>query len=210
MAIIILFNTARLAQLRLSQEIEHCVTFHQNIVIVNKFSRVNNMLSSWVRLATKRTDVRPFHKRIFTSNVLDKMYSLTVITLIGGALCMTSVAIVNAIMYYKVVKPVREADRERLEKDLIEADEAELSSIDGFQLYLKCEVFFFSKCFRVLFKIKFTFMGVNYYTVFRKKQMQQQLEDFENWLKQMDELSAQAVQSQTEARKKSNFQSETK
>ncbi|KAK6101006.1 hypothetical protein QQG55_2930 [Brugia pahangi] len=52
-----------------------------------------------------------------------------------------------------------------------------------------------------LFKIKFTFMGVNYYTVFRKKQMQQQLEDFENWLKQMDSLSAQAVQSQIDARR---------
>lgn len=45
-------------------------------------------------------------------------------------------------------------------------------------------------------------MGVNYYTVFKKKQMQQQLEDLENWLKQMDELSAQAVQSQIEAKKK--------
>ncbi|MCP9258968.1 hypothetical protein DINM_001953 [Dirofilaria immitis] len=97
------------------------------LMINELFKDENNMLSSWVRLATKRTDVRPFHKRIFTSNVLDKMYSLTVITLIGGALCMTSVAIVNAIMYYKVVKPVREADRERLEKDLIEADEAGFS-----------------------------------------------------------------------------------
>ncbi|KAL4001845.1 hypothetical protein ACH3XW_1020 [Acanthocheilonema viteae] len=53
-----------------------------------------------------------------------------------------------------------------------------------------------------LFKIKFTFMGVNYYAVFRRKQMQQQLEDLENWLKQMDELSAKAVQSQIEAKKK--------
>lgn len=48
-------------------------------------------------------------------------------------------------------------------------------------------------------------MGVNYYTVFKKKQMQQQLEDLENWLKQMDELSAQAVQSQIEAKKKKWF-----
>lgn len=45
-------------------------------------------------------------------------------------------------------------------------------------------------------------MGVNYYTVFRKKQMQRQLEDLENWLKQMDDLSAKAVQSQIEERKK--------
>ncbi|VDN27861.1 unnamed protein product [Gongylonema pulchrum] len=43
------------------------------------------------------------------------------------------------------------------------------------------------------FKTKFTFMGVNYYTVFRKKQMQRQLDEFENWLKQMDDLSAQAT-----------------
>ncbi|VDK70663.1 unnamed protein product [Onchocerca ochengi] len=85
------------------------------------------MLLSWIRLAAKRTDIRPFHKRIFTDNVLDKIYSMTVISLIGGALCMTSVAMVNIVMYYKVVKPVREADRERLEKDLIEADEAGFS-----------------------------------------------------------------------------------
>lgn len=48
-------------------------------------------------------------------------------------------------------------------------------------------------------------MGVNYYTVFRRNQMKQQLENFENWLKQMDQLSAQAVQSQIEARKKSDI-----
>ncbi|EFO27343.1 hypothetical protein LOAG_01135 [Loa loa] len=85
------------------------------------------MLLSWIRLASKRTGLRPFHKRIFTSSVLDKLYSTTVVALIGGALCMTSVALVNVVMYYKVVKPVREADRERLEKDLIEADEAGFS-----------------------------------------------------------------------------------
>ncbi|VDO41417.1 unnamed protein product [Onchocerca flexuosa] len=85
------------------------------------------MLLSWLRLAAKRTDIRPLHKRILTDNVLDKLYSMTVISLIGGALCMTSVAMVNIVMYYKVVKPVREADRERLEKDLIEADEAGFS-----------------------------------------------------------------------------------
>ncbi|KAK6101007.1 Uncharacterized protein BM_BM5873 [Brugia malayi] len=85
------------------------------------------MLLSWIRLAVKRTDLRPLHKRIFTDNVLDKMYRTTVVVLIGGALCMTSVALVNVMMYYKVVKPIREADRERLEKDLIEADEAGFS-----------------------------------------------------------------------------------
>lgn len=45
-------------------------------------------------------------------------------------------------------------------------------------------------------------MGVNYYTVFRRKQMEQRLDDFENWLKKMDKLSAEAVQSQVETRKK--------
>ncbi|CAG9536441.1 unnamed protein product [Cercopithifilaria johnstoni] len=80
------------------------------------------MLLTWMRLAVKRTDVRPFYKRVFTDNILNKLYSTTVVTLIGGALYMASVAVVNVIMYYKVVKPMREADRERLEKDLIEAD----------------------------------------------------------------------------------------
>lgn len=50
-----------------------------------------------------------------------------VTVLIGGALAMTSVAVVNVVMYYKVIKPVREADHERLQKDLIEADEAGFS-----------------------------------------------------------------------------------
>ncbi|CAG9536440.1 unnamed protein product [Cercopithifilaria johnstoni] len=68
-------------------------------------------------------------------------------------------------------------------------------------------IYWFPACILIgaafeLFKIKFTFMGVNYYTVFKKKQMQRQLDDLENWLKQMDDLSAQAVQSQIEARKK--------
>lgn len=40
---------------------------------------------------------------------------------------MTSFGIVNIFMYFKVVKPVREADRERMAKDLIEADEAGFS-----------------------------------------------------------------------------------
>ncbi|VDK85055.1 unnamed protein product [Litomosoides sigmodontis] len=82
------------------------------------------MLLSLIRLASKRTDMRPFHKRFFTENVLNKLYCSTVIALIGGALCVTSIGLVNAVMYYKVVKPAREADRERMEKDLIEADEA--------------------------------------------------------------------------------------
>uniref|UniRef100_A0A915PW93 Calcium uniporter protein n=1 Tax=Setaria digitata TaxID=48799 RepID=A0A915PW93_9BILA len=190
------------------------------------------MLLSLLRLAARRTDIRPFHKRIFTESVLDKIYSTSVTVLIGGALCMTSVAMVNIIMYYKVVKPVREQERERLEKDLIEADEAglerdEMNAADllyglifeNFKILMFSRgkrfmrlvgpdvIYWFPACILIgaafeLFKIKFTFMGVNYYTVFRKKQMQQQLEDLENWLKQIDELSARAVQSEIEARKK--------
>ncbi|KAL4001846.1 Cytochrome oxidase c assembly family protein [Acanthocheilonema viteae] len=81
------------------------------------------MLLSRIKLAAKRAVIRPFYKRIFTDTVLDKLYSTTVVALIGGALCIASVALVNVVMYYKVVKPIREADREQLEKDLIKADE---------------------------------------------------------------------------------------
>ncbi|VDN05843.1 unnamed protein product [Thelazia callipaeda] len=85
------------------------------------------MFLSKLRLAAKRTDIRPFHKHIFTEKVLDRLYSTTVTVMIGGALFMTSYAMVNIIMYYKVVKPIRKADQERLEKDLVEADEAGFS-----------------------------------------------------------------------------------
>jgi hypothetical protein len=43
-----------------------------------------------------------------------------------------------------------------------------------------------------LFKIHFSFNGVNYYSVFKKKQLQRELEKYENYLKELDHLVAQS------------------
>jgi|UniRef100_A0AC35G0I9 hypothetical protein len=44
-----------------------------------------------------------------------------------------------------------------------------------------------------LFKIYFSFNGVNYYSVFKKKQLQKELEKYENHLKELDSLAAQSA-----------------
>ncbi|EYC16587.1 hypothetical protein Aduo_009143 [Ancylostoma duodenale] len=44
-----------------------------------------------------------------------------------------------------------------------------------------------------LFKIYFSFRGVNYYSVFKKKQLQKELDEFEKTLKDLDDLLTQGV-----------------
>ncbi|WKX99512.1 hypothetical protein Q1695_014414 [Nippostrongylus brasiliensis] len=44
-----------------------------------------------------------------------------------------------------------------------------------------------------LFKIYFSFRGVNYYSVFKKKQLQKELDEFERTLKDLDDLITQGV-----------------
>lgn len=44
-----------------------------------------------------------------------------------------------------------------------------------------------------LFKIYFSFRGVNYYSVFKKKQLQKELDKFEKTLKELDDMIAQGV-----------------
>ncbi|CAI4230821.1 unnamed protein product [Auanema sp. JU1783] len=39
-----------------------------------------------------------------------------------------------------------------------------------------------------LFKIYFSFKGVNYYSVFKKKQLQKELDQYEHTLKDLDDL----------------------
>ena len=39
-----------------------------------------------------------------------------------------------------------------------------------------------------LFKIKFSFNGVNYYSVFKKNQLGKELDEFERGLKELDQL----------------------
>lgn len=85
------------------------------------------MLLTSLRLAVRRAQIQPFYKRIFTESLFDKMYKTAVTVLIGGAFYMSSFIILNTILYYKVIKPIREVDRERIEKDLIEAEEAGFS-----------------------------------------------------------------------------------
>uniref|UniRef100_A0AC34GY90 Uncharacterized protein n=1 Tax=Panagrolaimus sp. ES5 TaxID=591445 RepID=A0AC34GY90_9BILA len=43
-----------------------------------------------------------------------------------------------------------------------------------------------------LFKIHFSFNGVNYYSVFKKKQLIRELEKYENHLKELDRLASRS------------------
>uniref|UniRef100_A0A0M3HFX6 Uncharacterized protein n=1 Tax=Ascaris lumbricoides TaxID=6252 RepID=A0A0M3HFX6_ASCLU len=45
-------------------------------------------------------------------------------TILGFILFSTSYCIVNGILYYKYIRPLRREERELLEKELIEADKA--------------------------------------------------------------------------------------
>ncbi|XGW15879.1 hypothetical protein V3C99_001379 [Haemonchus contortus] len=44
-----------------------------------------------------------------------------------------------------------------------------------------------------LFKIYFSFRGVNYYSVFKKKQLQKELDEFERTLKDLDDVIVQGT-----------------
>ncbi|PAV86449.1 hypothetical protein WR25_18659 [Diploscapter pachys] len=85
------------------------------------------MFLSPVRLADairKREDRRPLYRRIFTNQRLDIAHKVTVRTIFGVILFTTSYCIVNALIYYKYVRPIRQEAKEELEKELIEADRA--------------------------------------------------------------------------------------
>uniref|UniRef100_A0AC34QKR5 Uncharacterized protein n=1 Tax=Panagrolaimus sp. JU765 TaxID=591449 RepID=A0AC34QKR5_9BILA len=82
------------------------------------------MFLTWPLLATKRPDRRPLYRRIFTHRRLDIAHKSVVRTIIGFLLFSTSYCITNGIIYYKYIRPLRQEERELLERELIEADRA--------------------------------------------------------------------------------------
>ncbi|VDM59862.1 unnamed protein product [Angiostrongylus costaricensis] len=155
--------------------------------------------------ARKREDRRPLYRRIFTNRRLDILHKTFIRSILGFILFSTSYCIVNTGIYYKFVRPIRKEERELLERELIEADRA------GFAINLKLMIasgIIASFCSRwegiflmgfvsgagfELFKIYFSFRGVNYYSVFKKKQLQKELDKFEKTLKELDDVIAQGV-----------------
>uniref|UniRef100_A0A915BML1 Uncharacterized protein n=2 Tax=Parascaris univalens TaxID=6257 RepID=A0A915BML1_PARUN len=75
-------------------------------------------------LSRVRQDRRPLYRRILTNRRLDIAHKIAVRTILGFILFSTSYCIVNGILYYKYIRPLRREERELLEKELIEADKA--------------------------------------------------------------------------------------
>uniref|UniRef100_A0A7E4ZXU4 Cytochrome c oxidase assembly protein COX16, mitochondrial n=1 Tax=Panagrellus redivivus TaxID=6233 RepID=A0A7E4ZXU4_PANRE len=82
------------------------------------------MFFSWPLLARKRPDRRPLYRRIFTNRRLDIAHKVAVRSILGFLLFSTSYCITNGAIYYKYVRPLRQEEREILERELIEADRA--------------------------------------------------------------------------------------
>ncbi|EYC16584.1 hypothetical protein Y032_0033g2734 [Ancylostoma ceylanicum] len=95
------------------------------------------LLFQWMNLsplhwaARKREDRRPLYRRIFTNRRLDILHKTFIRSILGFILFSTSYCIVNTGIYYKFVRPLRQEERELLERELIEADRA------GFTVNLK-------------------------------------------------------------------------
>uniref|UniRef100_A0A183V8E0 Conserved plasma membrane protein n=1 Tax=Toxocara canis TaxID=6265 RepID=A0A183V8E0_TOXCA len=132
----------------------------------------------------------------------------------------TSYCVVNGILYYKYVRPLRQEERELLERELIEADKAgfaiKYSHLQGIIVYnfslpdpgAKLNalrrflqvinsrwqyIFLFGVAAGAgfeLFKVHFKFRGVSYYSVYKKNQLKKQLGSFEAGLRDLDNLIA--------------------
>ncbi|KHN88595.1 hypothetical protein Tcan_13137 [Toxocara canis] len=68
--------------------------------------------------------VKGWKERIAQNNQNSKTSLPSVRTLLGFILFSTSYCVVNGILYYKYVRPLRQEERELLERELIEADKA--------------------------------------------------------------------------------------
>ncbi|GMS89634.1 hypothetical protein PENTCL1PPCAC_11809 [Pristionchus entomophagus] len=149
---------------------------------------------------TQRPDRRPLYRRVLTNRRLDIAHKTVVRGILGFILFSASYCAINTGIYYKYVRPLRQEERERLERELIEADKAgfAIRSIMNvvsrvFTVAAKsyAGLFALGTTFGVgfeLFKIKFSFNGINYYSVFKKKQLSKELEEFERGLKELDQM----------------------
>ncbi|VDL76348.1 unnamed protein product [Nippostrongylus brasiliensis] len=146
------------------------------------------LLSPVYWAARKREDRRPLYRRILTNRRLDILHKTFIRSILGFILFSTSYCVVNTGIYYKFVRPLRQEERELLERELIEADRA------GFSVMLSNVLTSLAARWEGLFLIGFTAgSGVNYYSVFKKKQLQKELDEFERTLKDLDDLITQGV-----------------
>ncbi|VDK20523.1 unnamed protein product [Anisakis simplex] len=156
------------------------------------------MQLSLVNLSRVRQDRRPLYRRILTNRRLDIAHKTAVRTILGFILFSTSYCVVNGIIYYQYIRPIKQEEKELLERELIEADRA------GFAMKLIHQFLFkvnsrlsyvfvfgiFAGAGFELFKIHFKFRGVSYYSVYKDKQLHKQLESFENGLRETDRIIA--------------------
>ncbi|KAK5976810.1 hypothetical protein GCK32_013180 [Trichostrongylus colubriformis] len=158
------------------------------------------LLSPVYWVARKREDRRPLYRRILTNRRLDIIHKTFIRSILGFILFSTSYCIVNTGIYYKFVRPLRQEEREQLERELIEADRAGfkmnishlLSALSARWEGLFLAGFAGGAGFE-LFKIYFSFRGVNYYSVFKKNQLQKELDEFERTLKDLDDVITQGT-----------------
>uniref|UniRef100_A0A1I7RZR8 Cytochrome c oxidase assembly factor 3 n=1 Tax=Bursaphelenchus xylophilus TaxID=6326 RepID=A0A1I7RZR8_BURXY len=80
------------------------------------------MFFSLAKFATPRPDRRPLYRRIFTNRRLDRLHRYTVRGIVGFILFSTSFCLVNGVIYYWYVRPVKQEEQQLLERELIEAD----------------------------------------------------------------------------------------
>ncbi|VDD86154.1 unnamed protein product [Enterobius vermicularis] len=78
-------------------------------------------------LARARLDHRPLYRRIFTNQRLDLIFLVTVRSLIGFSLSLTSFIITDLIIYSVYTHPEKKRLQSIIEKKLIEADSAGFS-----------------------------------------------------------------------------------
>ncbi|KAK6742616.1 hypothetical protein RB195_010087 [Necator americanus] len=134
--------------------------------------------------ARKREDRRPLYRRIFTNRRLDILHKTFIRSILGFILFSTSYCIVNTGIYYNRsgwIYSEFEMTASRFISSL--ASRWEGLFFMGFVAGAGFE----------LFKIYFSFKGVNYYSVFKKKQLQKELDEFEKTLKDLDDILMHGV-----------------
>ncbi|KAI6201645.1 hypothetical protein M3Y96_00864600 [Aphelenchoides besseyi] len=132
------------------------------------------MFFSLLRAAKPRQDRRPLYRRIFTNRRLDIAHKVVVRGMIGFILFSASQT-VNSAMIGLVQKTFSIIAQSYTYIFLLGA-----SAGAGFEL----------------FKINFSVNGVNYYTVFKDRQLKKELKKFEDDLKNTEEEIRMFVQQQ--------------